>query len=278
LTARVIVNRIWQHHFGEGIVRSPDNFGKLGDRPTHPELLDWLAVRFIENDWSIKKLHRLILLSSTYRQATHHSSFISHHSVDPDNKLLWKMNRVRLEAELIRDSLFAVAGNLDVKMGGTLLNNGNFTYVNNENSTNTARYDNHRRSVYLPVVRNTVFDFFQVFDFAEPHVPNGKRASTVIAPQALYLMNSPMVKDQALRVAESLLEEAGDDTQHVRLAYLRAYGRPATVQEVAQAIDYVGRYESALAATEKDAAKRRVNSWQSFCQVLFAGSEFVYVD
>jgi hypothetical protein len=278
LTARVMVNRIWQHHFGEGIVRSPDNFGKLGERPTHPELLDWLAQRFIENGWSIKKLHKQILLSATYQQSTHHSSFITHHSADSDNKLLWRMNRVRLEAEPIRDSLFAVTGHLDLKMGGTLLNNGNFTYVNNENSTNTARYDNHRRSVYLPVVRNTVFDFFQVFDFAEPHVPNGKRAGTVIAPQALYLMNSPLVKSQALNSAGSLLQEAGDDAQHVRFAYLRAYGRPATAEEVAQAIDYVGRYELALAATEKDAAKRRVKAWQSFCQVLFAGSEFVYVD
>src|SRR5262249_23179645 len=112
----------------------------------------------------------------------------------------------------------------------------------------------------------------------EPHVPNGKRASTVIAPQALYLMNSPLVKDQALRFAESLLHETGDDAQRVRLAYLRAYGRLATGQEVTQAIDYVGRYDSALASTEKDVAKRRAKAWQSFCQVLFAGSEFVYLD
>jgi hypothetical protein len=235
-------------------------------------------LRFIEGGWSIKKLHKLILLSATYQQSTHHSPLTTHHSQDPDNKLLWRMNRVRLEAESIRDSLLAVGGNLDLRMGGTLLNNGNFTYVNNENSTNTARYDNHRRSVYLPVVRNTVFDFFQVFDFAEPHVPNGKRASTVVAPQALYLMNSPLVKEQALAFAESLLQDPGDDSQRVRLAYLRAYGRPAAAQEVAQAIEYIGRYESALAATEKEIAKCRTKSWQSFCQVLFAGSEFVYVD
>jgi cytochrome c553 len=278
LTTRVMVNRIWQHHFGEGIVRSPDNFGKLGERPTHPELLDWLALRFIENGWSIKRLHKLILLSAVYQQSTHHPPLTTHHSQDPDNKLLWRMNRVRLEAEPIRDSLLAVGGNLELKMGGTLLNNGNFTYVNNENSTNTARYDNHRRSVYLPVVRNTVFDFFQVFDFAEPHVPNGKRASTVVAPQALYLMNSPLVKEQALSFAESLLRESGDDTRRVGQAYLRAYGRPAAAEEVAHAIAFIGRYESALAAEEKDASKRRTKAWQSFCQVLFAGSEFVYVD
>jgi hypothetical protein len=163
-------------------------------------------------------------------------------------------------------------------MGGTLLNNGNFTYVNNENSTNTARYDNHRRSVYLPVIRNTVFDFFQVFDFAEPHVTNGKRASTVVAPQALYMMNSPFVKEQAKVFADKLLMEPGDDAARIRLAYLKAYGRPARGDEVWEAIVYLGHYEAALAASEKDVSKRRPRAWQSFCQVLFAGNEFVYVD
>lgn len=278
LTARVIVNRIWQHHFGEGLVRSPDNFGKLGERPSHPELLDWLALRFIESGWSIKKLHKLILLSATYQQSTELTIGSQQSVIDPDNRLLWRMNRVRLEAEPIRDSLLAVAGNIDLRMGGTLLNNGNFTYVNNENSTNTARYDNHRRSVYLPVVRNSVFDFIQIFDFSEPHVPNGKRASTVIAPQALYLMNSPFVKEQALRFATLSLTESGDDAERVRHAYLRAYGRLASGDEVGQAIEYLARYESALAATEKDLTKRRLKVWQSFCQILFAGSEFVYLN
>jgi mono/diheme cytochrome c family protein len=274
LTARVLVNRVWQHRFGEGLVRSPDNFGQLGDRPTHPELLDWLALRFVRDGWSIKKLHRLILLSSTYQQ----SSNADPAAADPDNKLLWKMNRRRLEAEPIRDAMMAAAGTLDSKLGGTLLNNGNFTYVNNENSTNTARYDNHRRSVYLPVIRNSVFDFFQVFDFAEPHVPNGKRASTVVTPQALYLMNSPFVKDQARAFAESLLRGPGEDADRVRTAYLKAYGRRATDDEVDQALEFIARYDAALTGTESDVSKRRRGAWQSFCQVLFAGSEFVYVE
>ena len=286
LTARVIVNRIWQHHFGEGIVRSPDNFGRLGERPTHPELLDYLAVRFIEKGWSIKKLHKLILLSATYQQDSQvrsaesevRSKTGSPHLVDPENRLLWRQTRTRLEAEPIRDSLLAVAGNLDYRTGGTLLNNGNFSYVNNENSTNTARYDNHRRSVYLPVVRNTVFDFFQVFDFAEPHVGNGKRASTVVAPQALFMMNSPFVKEQAKAFAESLLKVPGEDSERIRQAYLHGYGRPAAGDEVLQAITYLGNYETALAPTEKDLLLRRASAWASFCQVLFAGSEFVYVN
>jgi len=274
VTSGVVVNRVWQHHFGEGLVRSPDNFGQLGERPTHSELLDWLALRFVRDGWSIKKLHRLILLSSAYQQSSNADLVPG----DPDNKLLWKMNRRRLEAEPIRDAMLATADTLDPKMGGTLLNNGNFTYVNNENSTNTARYDNHRRSVYLPVIRNSVFDFFQVFDFAEPHVPNGRRASTVVTPQALYLMNSPFVKDQARAFAASLLRAPGNVASRVRLAYLKAYGRPANEDEVDQALDFVDRYDQALAGTESDASKRRARAWQSFCQVLFAGSEFVYVE
>ena len=226
----MIANRVWHHHFGEGIVKTPDNVGLLGDRPSHPELLDWLATRFVEDGWSLKKLHKRILMSATYAQAAR-----SPGPADVENRLLSHFHRRRLEAEPIRDALLAVAGDLDRTMGGTLLNNGNFTYVNNENSTNTARYDNHRRSVYLPVIRNSVFDFFQVFDFAEPHVPNGKRASTVVAPQALFLMNSPFVLGRAATFADSLLKLPGDDGERVRSAYLRAYSRPATDGEVAGA-------------------------------------------
>lgn len=278
LTARVLVNRVWQHHFGEGLVRSTDNFGKLGDRPSHPELLDWLALRFIEGGWSIKKLHRQIFLSSTYQLGTEYSVPSTQYSMDPENRLLSRFNRSRLEAEPIRDAMLAVGGTIDRRMGGTLLNNGNFTYVNNENSTNTARYDNDRRSVYLPVVRNTVFDFFQVFDFAEPHVTNGKRASTVIAPQALFLMNSPFAKEQAMAFAELVLKSPRDDGGRVREAYLRAYGRLAMDEEVDQALGFVSRFEAALASKEADVGKRRTKAWQLFCQVLFAGSEFVYVN
>jgi hypothetical protein len=267
---------MWQNHFGSGIVQTVDDFGTQGTNPTHPELLDYLAARFVAGGWSVKKLHKLILLSSAYQMSSANDDHAA--AVDPENKLLWHFHRRRLEAEPIRDALLAVAGTLDPRMGGTLLNNGNFTYVNNENSTNTARYDNHRRSVYLPVIRNTVFDFFQVFDFAEPHVTNGRRASTVIAPQALYLMNSPFVKDQARAFATTLLNDPRDDAGRVRLAYLRAYGRPATEDEVGQALAYLSRYEAALAASEKDVSKRRPRAWQSFCQVLFAGSEFVYLE
>ncbi|HEU4753677.1 MAG TPA: DUF1553 domain-containing protein, partial [Armatimonadota bacterium] len=275
-TARVMVNRIWQHHFGEGIVRSPDNFGKLGDRPTHPELLDWLAKRFVENGWSIKQMHRLILLSSTYQMSTAYNAKAA--LADPENRLCWRFNRQRLEVEAIRDSILAVSGKLDRTMGGSLLTTGNFDYVTNDQSANAAQYDAARRAIYLPVIRNAVYDVFQVFDFVEPSFINGHRATTTVAPQALFLMNGQFVLDQAKAFAEELLALPGEDAARIRSAYLRAYGRPAQPDEVKTALDYIRQYGDRLAAGEPDPAKRRLKSWQSFAQVLFASSEFVYLN
>ena len=286
LTARVIVNRVWMHHFGEGIVRSPDNFGKLGDRPTHPELLDWLANELANPDrkgggnsaghplpygrgspeaWSLKRLHKLILTSDAYKMSTAFSEPAA--LADPDNKLLWRFNRRRLEAEAIRDGMLAAAGTLDRTTGGSLLNNGNFEYIQNEHSKGGVRYGGTRRSVYLPVIRNNVFEFFQTFDFVEPHVPNGKRSSTVVAPQALYLMNNPFVAEQAKAFAASLPKE---DSERVKAAYLRALARPATADEVSRALRFVGAF--------KASAGDRAKAWAAWCQVLFASSEFAYLD
>jgi hypothetical protein len=274
LTARVMVNRVWQHHFGEGLVRSPDNFGRLGERPTHPELLDWLALRFTENGWSLKKLHKLVMLSATYQQ----SSSAQVPERDPENRLLWRFNRRRLEAEAIRDALLFTAGTLDRAAGGSLLANGNFEYINNEHSRGEVRYGSHRRSVYLPVIRNNVFDFFQAFDFVEPHVSNGKRAATVIPSQALYLLNNPFVVEQSKALADALLSAKGTDAERIASAYPRLFARAATADEVTRAQSFIQRYEAALAESVKDAAARRAKAWAAWCQVLFASSEFVYVN
>jgi cytochrome c553 len=282
LTARVIVNRMWQHHFGEGLVRSPDNFGRLGERPTHPELLDWLAARFVSSDpetgcgWSLKKLHKLILLSASYQMSTAHDAKAA--LADPDNRLLWRFNPRRLEAEAVRDSMLAVAGTLDRTVGGSLLNSGNFEYVTNDQSGTKTQYDSLRRSIYLPVVRNNVFDFFQAFDFVEPHVANGKRASTVVPSQALYLMNNPFVTAQARAFADSLIQAHAGDEDRVRAAYLRAYARPASADEVGRGVTFVLQYDAALGAKERDATARRAKAWAAWCQVLFASSEFVYLN
>jgi hypothetical protein len=276
LTARVIVNRVWQHHFGEGLVRTPDNFGRLGERPTHPELLDWLSAQFTKGNWSVKKLHKLILLSATYQMSGTYEAKAA--LADPENRLLWRFPRQRLEAEAIRDSMLAVAGTLERPAGGSLLNNGNFEYVTNDQSHSQTRYDSPRRSIYLPVIRNNVFDFFQAFDFVEPHVSNGKRASTVIASQALYLMNNPFVTAQASAFAGLLLKGQGTDEERVKTAYLRAFARPVTSDEVSRSVSFIERYAAALEPTEKDAGVRRAKAWAAWCQVLFASSEFVYLD
>ncbi|HEV3438578.1 MAG TPA: PSD1 and planctomycete cytochrome C domain-containing protein [Gemmata sp.] len=281
LTARVIVNRVWQHHFGEGIVRSPDNFGSLGERPTHPELLDWLAARFIKDGWSLKKLHKLILMSATYQQALnpeHGTQTPEPNLVDPDNRLLWHFNRQRLEAEAIRDAIFFVAGSLDRTTGGSLLNSANFEYVTNDQSGTKIGYDTYRRSIYLPVVRNNVYDFLQAFDFVEPHVLNGKRANTVVAPQALFMMNNPLVTAQAKTFAESLLKFSGSDEDRAKAAYSRAFARAGKPEEISRAVSFLHQYEAALPATEKDAAARRLKAWQAFCHVLYSSSEFVTVE
>ncbi|VTS02713.1 DUF1553 domain-containing protein [Tuwongella immobilis] len=276
LTARVMVNRIWQHHFGEGIVRSPDNFGLLGDRPSHPELLDYLALEFVKSGWSIKAMHRLMLTSNAYRQSTAYDAAAA--LADPDNRLLWRMNRQRLEAEALRDAMLAISGNLDRKLGGSLMTDDNFAYVTNDQSNNRARYDAPRRSLYLPVIRNAVFDFFQVFDFVEPSVMNGKRASTVVAPQSLFLMNSPFALEQSERVAQQLLAKPIDDAERIREAYRMMFAREATDAEIAKCRGYLDSYAASLVSQESDAAKRRQRAWASLSQIWFASNEFIYLN
>ena len=277
LTARVMANRVWLHLFGEGIVRTPDNFGKLGDRPTHPELLDWLAIEFVREGWSIKKLQKTILMSNAYRM----SSAMSESSAlaDPDNRLLWRFNRRRLEAEKIRDGALFAAGTLDPRMGGSLLNNGNFSYVTNNPTVDASRYDNTRRSIYLPIIRNTVFDFFQSFDMAEPHVPNGKRTSTVVAPQALYLMNSPFIRKQSEAFADLLIaaHPAGGEDR-IQTAYLRAYGRPAKSAELEEASRFLVEFDERAKAKIPDNPKRERFVWVVFCQAIMAANEFAYLN
>ncbi|WP_020468340.1 DUF1553 domain-containing protein [Zavarzinella formosa] len=277
LPARVMANRIWLHLFGEGIVRSPDNFGKLGERPSHPELLDWLATQFVREGWSIKKLQKTILMSNAYRMSSTHNEAAA--LADPDNRLLWRFNRRRLEAEKIRDGMLFAAGNIDLKMGGSLLNNGNFSYISSNPTMDASRYDNARRSIYLPIIRNRVFDFFQSFDMAEPHVPNGKRANTVVAPQALYLMNSPFVRQQSEILAAQLLKDHPANVEsRVQSAYLRAYGRRPKAEELAEAERFVNAYETALTAKIPDPEKRARTAWAGFCQAIFASSEFIYLN
>jgi hypothetical protein len=277
LTARVAVNRVWLHLFGNGLVATPDNWGLRGDKPSHPELLDWLAHTFSHEDkWSLKKLIRRIVLSDTYRQ----SSAVTNPraaQLDPENRLLWRQNMRRLEAEPLRDSIHAVAGTLDLRMGGTLLGSKNGDYVTNDQSANAAQYNAPRRAIYLPVIRNAVYDFFATFDFGDPSMVNAQRASTTVAPQALFLLNSELVREQARAFAKSLLKEEKLVEQQIRHAIYRAYARPATAHEVNRAVQFLSNAERLLTQSEPDKAKRAETSWAAYCQTLFAANEFIYV-
>jgi cytochrome c553 len=277
LTSRVMANRIWLGHFGEGIVRSPDNFGRLGERPTHPELLDWLARRFVESGWSIKAMHRLIMLSSTYQMASTWNEAAA--AADPENRLHWHHARRRLEIESLRDSLLAISGKLDRTLGGSLLRTANRAYVTSTASVDPVIYQTHRRSIYLPIVRSALLDVFQVFDFADPNVQTGRRDTTTVAPQSLFLMNSPFVSEQTKALAERLLNDGSlDDVRHIRTAYELIFTRPPTDSEVTRSLAYLDRYAQAETTRSVTPAAARLRAWQSLCRALLASNEFVFVE
>jgi len=303
LTSRVMVNRIWRWHFGHGLVRSTENFGKLGSLPSHPALLDWLADRFVNSGWSIKRMHRLIMLSSTYQMSSQHDAVAA--MVDPENLLLWRVHLRRLEAESIRDSLLAVAGLLDFSMGGSMLHVDNRKFLFDHTSIDETSYDTRRRSVYLPVIRNHLYDGFQLFDYSDASVPNGNRTTSTVAPQALFLMNGDLAVDAATALAKRLRKITNqDDGSRVGALYIMTLGREATADERTKAITFLSRFETAVAMAEKlsqDAVDRcpdtgssdtdfsdtgfsdtgfttpRDEAWTALCHVMLLSNEFIHV-
>jgi hypothetical protein len=278
LTARVMVNRVWRWHFGRGLVQTPDNFGALGDRPVHQPLLDWLACRFVEGGWSVKRLHRLILLSSTYQTGGNVPAKAL--EADPENRLLARTTPRRLEAEAIRDALLAVGGSLDTTMGGSLLHVKNRDYLFNHTSQDGTKYDTPRRSVYLPVVRNHMFDLFDLFDYADASVANGDRSTTTVAPQALFMMNSEAAIRAARGLADRLLaDDTADDRARVGRLYVRAYARTPSEAEAGRALRFLDaftrRAEAEIEGSEGSPARRR--AWEALCQAVLASNEFLYV-
>jgi hypothetical protein len=282
LTARVFVNRVWRWHFGRGLIRSTDNFGLLGEAPSHPELLDWLARRFIDDGWSVKSLHRLILNSGTYQQA----STPAHETIsrDPENRLFSRAEVRRLEAEAVRDALLATSGQLETTMGGSLLQLKNRAYFFDHTSIDKTTYDSPRRSLYLPVVRNNVFDVFQLLDFPDPAVSGSNRATTVVVSQALLMLNSDLVMQAATSFADRLLAEPADVDQRLSRLYVIAFGREPTDDE-RQAdrafLTRVARFQipktdtEAADGTSTDARQRQ--AWSTLCHVVLAANEFIYV-
>ncbi len=275
LTARVFVNRVWRWRFGRGLVASVDNFGALGDLPTHPELLDWLATTFVKEDgWSLKKLHRRLMLSNTYLMSSQQYDAKAA-TLDPDGRFLWRFPRRRLEAEAIRDSILAVSGTLDPKRGGTLLNFQPRQYVTSTANADPVKYDSNRRAVYLPVVRSALYDVYTAFDFGDPTVMNGDRPSTTVAPQALFMLNSAVVLSATKAQAEALLALKNlDDAGRVRSLYITCFGRPATDGEVKRALSFLLKFEVAYAK----APSPHLSAWQSLCKSLIASNEFLYVE
>ena len=296
LTARVIANRIWQRHFGVGLVTDPDNFGVSAvSGPSNHQLLDWLALHLVDRGWSLKALHRTIVLSATYQQSSStaavsasnpQSSTRNPQTTDPMNHLLWRQNRRRLEAEEIRDSLLHVSGQLDLTMGGSLLarlglGNGAELKKNNRLQLVVNNFGNIlQRSIYRPVIRTELHmaELLEAFDFPGRDEATGQRQASTNAPQALLLMNGPFVLDQARHSAENLLaDQRLDDRVRVQQLYMQSLGRAARSDEVAAAIEFITSWNRGLPNTT-GAKDRRTMAWQSLCQAMFMLNEFVYVD
>jgi hypothetical protein len=276
LTARVMVNRMWRWHFGRGIVPSTDNFGRLGEMPSNQPLLDWLALRFVDKGWSVKAMHRMMMQSATYQMSSTYDerSF----EADPENALHWRANRTRLEAEAIRDGIMAVSGDLKLVDGGSLLPYKDRQYVANTSRREGVDYERNIRAVYIPVVRSSLYEVFTAFDLPDPAVTQGDRNATVIAPQALFMMNGAVMLRHSRAMADTLLAKSNvDDAGRVQEAYERALTRPPTAAEVDQALTFIAQVEKAL-PDKVSAAERRAQSWQSFCKALLASNEFIYLN
>ena len=271
LTARVMVNRIWAQHFGQGLSRSPSNFGIRGEAPTHPELLDYLADEFMAHGWSIKWLHRTIMSTRAWRMSSVHDP--ESIQKDPDNRLLHRMSRQRLDAEGVRDAILATSGSLDRTIGGSLLTAKNFDYVTNDQSGNAARYDSPRRALYLPVIRNALYNLFTTFDYNDPSTPIEQRSRTVIGSQALFFLNAPLPLNESRRVAEHVLQKHQELKEAVSAVWSQILHRTPDPEEMRRSLDYI----ASLSETPSS-AEARLSALTSLAQVLYASNEFLYID
>lgn len=272
LTSRVIVNRVWNWHFGQGIVTSTDNFGLLGDTPSHPKLLEWLAHWFTHEGWSLKDLHRLIMTSATYQQRASGTPA----QVDPQNRLLQFFPVRRLEAEEVRDALLASAGLLDLRMGGKTVPLRNRQFVFNHTSKDATTYESTRRALYLPIIRNNLYDLFQQFDYPDPTVSTGHRNSTIVSPQALLLMNNELVLQAADGLAKKLQKTPALETR-LHQAFMTLYGREPAAAEMQRARDFITAADASLASEISDANERERQAWSLYGQALYMTNEFIYL-
>ena len=270
LTSRVMVNRVWMHHFGEGLVRTPENFGLQGAKPTHPELLDWLACEFESNGWSLKKLHRLILTSAAYRQSSANTETrIGERKKDPDNTLLWRQRLRRVEAEVVRDTLLAVAGSLNEERYGPPVA---IQRLSSDEVVTTATPAGHRRSIYIQVRRSQPVTLLQLFDQPRIETNCTRRSVSTVSSQALTLLNSETLIRHASAFADRLEKESPND--RAAAAVRLAFARPIRSEER----EKLNRFLTEQAARHGPAADAPRRALIDLCQMLLCANEFVYVD
>jgi hypothetical protein len=284
LVARVIVNRVWQHHFGQGLVRTVNDFGARCDPPTHPELLEWLTSEFVKGGWKLKPLHRLIMTSAVYLQDSRFDAAKA--KIDPDDRLLWRRRPLRIEAEILRDSMLAVSGMLNPEMFGPAVKapiapeaiqarNMTDPYPKDLKDTPATR----RRSIYMFHKRVVQQPLMQAFDGPDAQASCGRRENTTVAPQALALLNDKFVRARAMDFAQKLEKEAGAETEaQVHLAWRLALGREPSTAELESGTAFISARLQQRSAREADKSDLQKLALADFCQAIFALNEFIYVD
>ena len=276
LTARVMVNRIWQHHFGKGLAATPSNLGLRSEPATHPELLDFLANYFIDHNWSVKSLHRLMLNSATWQQASGTGADARGVEIDPGNRLCWRFDRSRLDAESIRDSLLLFGGSLDWSRPGEHPFPKFEEWAWTQHNPFKAVYESNHRSVYLMRQRLQRHPFLALFDAPDANVSTDVRSSETVPLQALYLMNHPFVRTQAEAFARRTISNRLEPVAKIRRVIRIAWGREATLQEVEQALGYLREYTATSRAHDRPNPEH--DAWASYAAVLMTANEFIYVD
>ncbi|WP_395734426.1 DUF1553 domain-containing protein [Prosthecobacter sp.] len=276
LTARIMVNRVWHWLFGAGIVRTTDNFGSTGEAPSHPELLDHLAIKFIEDGWSLKHLVKQMVMSRTYRMASTSAASAAQHAMDPDNRLLSHMNRKRLDAECLRDAMLTAAGTLDRAFGGPGVSEVKAVDANDQKIQNIEygyQFLDTRRSLYTAAFRNVRHPLFEVFDFADINQPIAQRTTSTVATQALFLMNSPKVIEQARHAADVVLKSSPETDTRIESAFQNSLQHSPTAKEQAQVRDFLESSQSGNASAEDVR-----DLWARFIQTLWSTPEFRFLE
>ncbi len=274
LTPRVMVNRIWEQHFGHGIVSTENDFGTRGQRPTHPELLDWLATRFVQSGWSLKAMHRLIMNSAVYQQSSAYEPRAA--EMDPDAKLLWRFNRRRLSAEEIRDAMLFVSHDLDPAMGGEHPFPPVETWGFSQHGPYYGVYATNQRSVYLMQQRLKRHPFLGLFDGADTNVSTPRRELTTVPTQALYLMNNEFVHERSGSLARQIVATPATDEQRINDLFVSALSRPPTAEELADSTAFLAGYVQALASGTPE--ERRQAAWSALVRTILTRNEFLFVD